>query len=165
MQRLEAAFHRYLPAAPPRLAPVRDALEVLGVRDRCSSNRLPIKPARAVGDDDHVRLGNALQARREVRRIADDAALLRFARSGQVADDDHPGRNPDCARCNGPTPALASFGTASIMRQPGLHGALGIVLMGLGIAEINQHAVAHVFGDEPAMALDQLPRSSGDRRR
>jgi hypothetical protein len=37
--------------------------------------------SRALGDDDHVRLGDALQARRQVRRLADNAALLRFSRS------------------------------------------------------------------------------------
>ena len=37
----------------------------------------------------------ALQARREVRRLADDAALLRLARSNQVADDNEPGGNAD----------------------------------------------------------------------
>ena len=51
--------------------------------------------SRALGDDDRVRLGNALQARREVRRLADDAALLRLTRSDQIADDDQPGGNAD----------------------------------------------------------------------
>ena len=37
----------------------------------------------------------ALQARREVRRLADDAALLRLPRSDQIADDDQPGGNAD----------------------------------------------------------------------
>ena len=37
----------------------------------------------------------ALQARREVRRLADDAALLRVPRSDQVADHDQPGRDAD----------------------------------------------------------------------
>jgi hypothetical protein len=45
------------------------------------------KFSRAVCDDDHVRLSDTLQARREVRRLADDAALLRFPRSDQVTDD------------------------------------------------------------------------------
>ena len=53
------------------------------------------KLSRALGDDDRVRLGDPLQARREVRRLADDAALLRLTRSDQVADDDQPGRNAD----------------------------------------------------------------------
>jgi hypothetical protein len=38
--------------------------------------------------------------------------------------------------------------------QPGPHGSLGDVLVGARIAEIGEHAVAHVFCDEPACALD-----------
>ena len=38
------------------------------------------KPSRAFGDDDHVRLGKALQARRKIWRLADHAALLRLTR-------------------------------------------------------------------------------------
>ena len=37
------------------------------------------KLSRALGDDDHVRLGDPLQTRCQVRRLADDAALLRLA--------------------------------------------------------------------------------------
>ena len=55
------------------------------------------QPARALGDDDHVRLGDRLQPRREIGRIADDAALLRLSRAGQIADDDQPGRDAHAA--------------------------------------------------------------------
>ena len=47
--------------------------------------------------------------------------------------------------------------------EPGPHGAFGIVLAGFGPAEIDQHPVAHVPGDETAVALDQLRDSSDDR--
>jgi len=39
-------------------------------------------------------------------------------------------------------------------REPGAGRALGIVLMRLGIAKIDQHAVAHIFGDKTAKAAD-----------
>ena len=42
--------------------------------------------ARAFGNDNAVRLGNPLQARRKVRRFAHDGLLLRRARSDQIAD-------------------------------------------------------------------------------
>ena len=45
------------------------------------------KISRAICDDDHVRLGDTLQARREVRRFADDVALLRLTRSDQVTEN------------------------------------------------------------------------------
>ena len=44
--------------------------------------------------------------------------------------------------------------------EAGAHRALGIVLMRLGIAEIDQHPVAHVFGDKSVKAGDRL----GDAR-
>ena len=51
--------------------------------------------------DDRVRLGNTLQARREVRRLANDAALLSVTRADQVADDDQPSRNADTSSQGG----------------------------------------------------------------
>src|SRR5262249_3991893 len=46
---------------------------------------------RAVGDDDPVRRGDGLQASGQVRRLADDAALLRITLADQVADDEAAG--------------------------------------------------------------------------
>jgi hypothetical protein len=40
--------------------------------------------------------------------------------------------------------------------KSGSDGALSIMLMRLGIAKIGENAVTHVFGDETAVALDQL---------
>ena len=45
------------------------------------------EPPRALGNDDAVRFGDSLQPRRQVRRFAQDAALLRLPRTDQVADD------------------------------------------------------------------------------
>jgi hypothetical protein len=45
-----------------------------------------------------------LQSRREVRRLADDAAFLRLTGTDEIADDNTPGRNPD--------PQLEPFGPA-----------------------------------------------------
>ena len=44
-------------------------------------------------DDHRVRLGDALQTRREVRRLADNGVLLSLTRSDQVADHDQSGGN------------------------------------------------------------------------
>ena len=38
--------------------------------------------------------------------------------------------------------------------ETGAHGALRIVLVGLGKAEVDEHAVAHVAGDEALVSLD-----------
>jgi hypothetical protein len=40
-------------------------------------------------------------------------------------------------------------------RKPGPHRAFGVVLVRLGVAEIAEHAVAHILGDEPPAALNQ----------
>ena len=110
--------------------------------------------SRALGDDDAVGLGDALQPRGEVRRVADDAALLRLSRTEQIADDDDPGRDPDAhmqRRAGGRLQLRRGLDD----REPRPHGALGVVLVRLRIAEIGEHAVAHVFGDEAAVARDQ----------
>jgi hypothetical protein len=40
--------------------------------------------------------------------------------------------------------------------QPGPHGSLCVVLVGLGVAKVDQDAIAHVLGDEPAEAVHGL---------
>src|SRR5262249_39578071 len=37
--------------------------------------------------------------------------------------------------------------------QPGPYGLLSIILMGLGIAKVHEHAVAHILRYEPAKAI------------
>jgi hypothetical protein len=54
--------------------------------------------SRRLGDDDRVRLGEALQAGCQVGRLADHRLLLRRPRADQVADDDEPGRDADAHR-------------------------------------------------------------------
>src|SRR5262249_8797951 len=94
MQGFEAAFHRTSPQRCPCFYRPGDALEI-----RCPEvlqiEQIAKKPPRALGDDDRVRLGGALQPRREVRRFTNNAALLLVPRSDQVADDNQPGRNAD----------------------------------------------------------------------
>ena len=95
VQRLEAAFRRTRPQRRPGSHRPRDALEVL-----CSKvlklEQIAQELSRAFGNDNAVRLCNALQARRKVRRLANDGLLLRSARADQVADDHQ-------SRCNADT--------------------------------------------------------------
>ena len=51
-----------------------------------------------------------------------------------------------------------SFDIASKIARPAARGALGVVVVRLGIAEIGHHAVAKVLGDMSAKALDGLRR-------
>ena len=57
--------------------------------------------------------------------------------------------------------AVSQFGAASTIASPAQHGPLGVVRVRLRIAEIGEYAVAHVFGDEAAIALDELAAALG----
>ena len=114
-------------------------------------------PARAVGDDNRVRLREPLHAGGQVRGLADDPTLLRDAPT--------PIRSPTTT-----SPVAMPIRTRKVTRperrrnrrdhrEPGAHRSLGIVLMGLRIAEIDQHPVAHVFRDKAVKAADRI----GDR--
>ena len=113
------------------------------------------KPARALGDDDHVRFGHRLQARRQVWRLADDSALLRLARSDQLADNNEAGRDAD-ADLQGNAAACLQLRHRLDERQPRLYRAFGVMFVRLRIAEIGEHPVAHILGDEPAGLRDQV---------
>ena len=94
MERLEAALYGTRPQRRPCVHWSSDALEILWP-EVLQLKQSAEKFSCALTDDDCVWLGGPLQARREVRRFADDAALLRLARSDQVADHHQPGRNAD----------------------------------------------------------------------
>ena len=105
----------------------------------------------AVGNDQGARPGQRLQTGGEVWRLADDAPLLRSTRADQIANDDEASgdADPHVQRllCGEPADRVDD-------REPGASRALGVVLMRLGIAEIDQHAVAHILGDKTAKAAD-----------
>ncbi len=149
MQRLEAALHGTRP--PRRPSPHRpgDALEIRG-SEVLQLEQIPEKSSRAVGDDDRIRLGDPLQARREVRRLADDAALLRVPRSDQVADDYQAGCNSDTTLQGS---ARLKRGHRCDQFEPRSHCPICVVLVGPGIAKIHEDTVAHVFRNEPVVAL------------
>ena len=96
---------------------------------------------------------SALQPRRKVRRLADDAPLLRLPRPDEVADHHQSGGDAD--------PRLQRNQHLESRHRrdglkPGAYGLFGIVLVGLRIAEIDEHAVAQIFGDETAVAAHRL---------
>ena len=90
-----------------------------------------------------------LQARREVRRLADHRLLLGRACADQLTDHDQAGRDADSGRRA--SHPLASPAPPSLEhRQPGAHRPLGLVLVRLRPAEVGQHAVAHELRDVAA---------------
>ena len=97
--------------------------------------------------------GQGLQPGGEVRRLADDPALLCGTLADQIADHGEPGGDAEPH-----AQILARRQSADRLdhRQPGAHRPLGIVLMRLRIAEIDQHPVAHVLGDKAVEAADRL---------
>jgi hypothetical protein len=94
VQRLEAACHGTRAQHGPGPCWPGEALKVPGP-DVLQFKEIADKSTRAVANDDNIRLGNPLQSRRKIRRLANDAALLRLARADEIADDDHSGRNSD----------------------------------------------------------------------
>jgi hypothetical protein len=131
---------------------LRDALDFLGPKV-LQLEQIAEKFSCAFSNYNVVRLGDALEASRNVRRLADNRLLLSSARSDQIADYDQSGGNADAglqwsSRLQ-PVHRLDLF-------QPRPDRSLGIILMGLRIAEIDQHAVAHVFRHEPAEPLHSL---------
>jgi len=124
-----------------------DALE-LDLAEITVFEQITGQPTGTGGDHDGVGLGQGLQARGEIGRIAGDIVL-----DNLPADDHQPGGNPD--------PRMELFGLIELrhptdQRQPAPRRALGVVLVRLRIAKIDQDAVAHVAGDKPAKPFDCL---------
>src|SRR5262249_46725702 len=111
------------------------------------------KSPRAFGDDDHVRFGDALQARRKVRRLAYHAALLRLTRWDQVPDHADSGCNtdPDLLRSMRLEPS-----NSRNQLKPSPYGSLGVILMGMRIAKVHEDTTPHISGDEPAEVVHGL---------
>src|SRR5205085_8177420 len=90
----------------------------------------------AVGHNQGAGPGQRLQTGGKVWRLTDEAAFLSSTGADQIADDDEASgdADPHVQRllCGKPTDRLDD-------RQPGASRALGVVLMGLRVAEINQH--------------------------
>ena len=119
MQRLKAAFNRTRSQRRPDSHPrPGDALEV-PCPEVLQFEEIAEKPAGSFGDDDPTRLSDPLQARREVRRLTDNAALLRLPRNSirEVADTTTPVAMPTLT-CSGEPAAVTSFGAASTSASP-----------------------------------------------
>ncbi len=112
------------------------------------------KLSRALVDDHAVGLGNPLQPRREVRRVADDAALLRLSGPQKIADHHVPRRDADPRVQRGACRRI-QLGRGGDDRERRAHRVLGVLFVSLRIAEVGEHAVAHVFGDEAAVGGDE----------
>src|SRR5262249_58104551 len=111
------------------------------------------KSSRAFGDDDHIRFGDALKARRKVRRLAYHHALLRLIRWYEVTHHDQSGcnTNPDLLESVRVEPSHCGN-----QLKPSPYCSLGVVLMGLRIAKVHEDAIPDIPADEPAEAAHRL---------
>jgi hypothetical protein len=94
-----------------------------------------------------------LQACGKVWRFAHDAALLRFARTNEIADHNQAGGDT--------YPYLHRLGRGEQsdgidQRKTNPDRPLGVIFVRCRIAEINEHAVAHVLRDEAIKSGDRL---------
>ncbi len=111
--------------------------------------------ARALGDDQLVGPRQALDARGKIGRLAGDVDLLGRAAFGHVADNDQAGRHADAdlRRRAGDGFELAKLADDG---ETGAQGALGVLFQRMGVAEIDEHAVADIVGDEASVALHRF---------
>src|SRR5262249_34934142 len=100
-----------------------------------------------------VRLAHPLQARSEVRRLANDAALLRLPRPGEIANTHQPRRKSDTGLKGNARPERAH---RCDQFEPRPYGPLRVVLMGLRITKVHEDAIPHISGDEPAEVVHGL---------
>src|SRR5262245_51890272 len=145
MQRLEAAFDDARPQRYPDADRLGEAFKVSGAKV-LSLEEIAEKAPRSFGNDHCVRLGNLLQTRRKIWCLADDAAFLSIARFNQIADNGQPSGDANtglqrnrCLECDHRSDHL----------QPRAHCSIGIILMGLGVAKVDKHAVAEIPRHEP----------------
>src|SRR5262249_6574593 len=146
VQRLEAACHGTRLQHRPRPHGPGNTLEaphpkVIELEETAE------KSSRALGDDDHIRFGDALQARRKVRRLAYHDALLRPTGSKGAARHDQSGcdANPNLLESVRVEPSHCGN-----QLKPSPYRSLGVVLMRLRIAKVHEDAIPNISGDEPA---------------
>jgi hypothetical protein len=149
-QRLEAALDAALAQRAPRAhrpgQPLQFRPTEVGPREQ-----RPRQPACGRVRHHRARLGEPLQPRRHVRRLAHHAALARLrARAQHLAHHHRPGGDPD-ARGQRPGPGRLQPRHSLRRGQAHAHGALGVVLARLRPAEVGEHAVAEQLGHVAAL--------------
>ena len=93
MHCLEAALDRTCPQGRESSHRPGDPLE-LPWSEVLQFEETTEEPARGLGYDDRIRLGDAMKACRQVRCLPDDIEFLPFAGPHKVPDYHHPGGGP-----------------------------------------------------------------------
>src|SRR5258707_7350170 len=111
--------------------------------------------AGAAVDDHRIRLGQRLKPRGQIGGLTDHLMSLRRALPDEITDDHQTSGN-----ANSHSQSCLGAGIESChgrdQCQPGAYRALSIVFIRPRIAEICEHAVPHVSGNETAKLLDLL---------
>ena len=111
-----------------------------------------------VRHQDLVRLGQVLQAGRDIRRLADDGPAFQRLMRPQFADHHLPGVDADAdvqRHRMGLLQIAAELARGHDHFQPGMHRPLRIILMRLRVAKADQQTVAHLLGHRAAIAPDR----------
>src|ERR1700752_2072189 len=150
MHCLEPALDSALPQRQPGAHGFGETFK-LSVAEVPQLKEIAKKPARCFGNDNRIWLGNPLQPRGKVWRLADDTAFASFARSSLIADNDQPGGDTNTS-----LQQSRRFYRAKSRddRQSRAHCPLGVILVGFRIAEVYEHAVAQILRDETAKTAD-----------
>jgi hypothetical protein len=151
---LEAAFHFDRSQDLPGGYWLRPSLK----RDKAeiAEFEMPISETmRTLGNQHGTGIGERLQARRQVRRLANDCLLLRRAFAGQIAHDHQTGgdANANLKLGGGICPKVCH---GIDQRQPCTRRLFGIILVRLGIAEEGEHAISHVPRDNALIPGNNL---------
>ncbi len=154
MKCVETASHGTRSQRCPGSRRLGDTLEVQG-SEILQLEEITKEVSRSVSDHNGVRLGDPLQACREVRGLTDNASLLRFARTDEVADHHEPGCDADTYR-KGRAGGAGELRHRLNQSKPGLYGTLGVMLVCLRITKIRKHSITHILCDEPPISLDQI---------
>src|SRR5215472_16363129 len=112
------------------------------------------QPAGTRGDNDRVRFGQGLQPSGEIWRFTDDRLLLGRSCADQIADDHQSGGDAYARLGLDGFDIEASHSIDDT--QACSDRALGIVLMRMRVAQIDQYAVAHILGDKPVEGSDDI---------
>src|SRR5215472_6602732 len=80
---------------------------------------------------------------------------MRCTLPNQITDQHDAGRDAD-AHLKGGSMACWNSGRCLDQRESATHCAFSVILMGLWIAKVGKHAIAHVLGDKPTRLANHL---------
>ena len=114
---------------------------------------------RTLADQDGPGLGKPFEAGGQVRRVADDRQCLAGLPGTHFPGDDQAGVNAQVhlqIDRRADRPAVVQAGHLGHQLQAGAHRPCRVVLVGMGIAEVDQQAIADVLGDVSLVAGDHV---------